>query len=269
MSARAGEGKFADLGVRILSALVLAAVAAASFVAGGHYVAELVGVGVVLMLWEFRRFLMPDMSRRDWRLWLLCGSGLAVVTAVEFGTIPIALLVAAIGAGALIWSDRAKSWWLVPALVYIALGMAFLIIVRADPDHGLARVLWIIGVVIAADVGGYFAGRIIGGPKLWPRVSPKKTWAGSLGGIALAMVVGAVFWLGGWIGQSLIVPVSALIAIASQAGDLLESSIKRHFAVKDSSALIPGHGGLLDRFDGLMGALWAYAGLALFGVVPM
>jgi phosphatidate cytidylyltransferase len=128
---------------------------------------------------------------------------------------------------------------------------------RAD---GFAAALWLFLVVAAADVGGYFAGRLIGGPKLWPRVSPKKTWAGSLGGIALAVAMGAMFSAvvsGTDPGE--VCMLSAAVALVSQAGDLAESALKRHFGVKDSGRLLPGHGGALDRFDGLVAAALAAA----------
>ena len=115
-------------------------------------------------------------------------------------------------------------------------------------------------VVVAADVGAYFVGRRVGGRKLWPAVSPGKTWSGAFGGLAAAVVVGLVFsWLVvGWhpwrMGS-----LSLGIAVCSQFGDLLESAVKRRFGVKDASRLIPGHGGVMDRLDGVMGGVWFFA----------
>jgi phosphatidate cytidylyltransferase len=131
---------------------------------------------------------------------------------------------------------------------------------RADPAHGLVAILWIFAVVWLTDVGAYFTGRALGGPKLWPQVSPKKTWSGFIGGV-LAGTIGAVIVAhaatGGlghpWYGGLFLALVSAFAAIASQGGDLLESALKRHFDVKDSSHLIPGHGGVMDRLD----SFWA------------
>jgi phosphatidate cytidylyltransferase len=113
--------------------------------------------------------------------------------------------------------------------------------------------LWLVVVVVATDVLGYFAGRMIGGPKFWPRVSPKKTWAGTLFGWLGAALVGLGFMLYTGVGAGLI-GVSVAVSMASQMGDIAESAIKRKMDVKDSSSLIPGHGGLLDRFDGMLGA---------------
>ena len=120
---------------------------------------------------------------------------------------------------------------------------------------GKVPALWLFLVVVSADVGGYFAGRLIGGPKLWPRVSPKKTWAGAGGGIGLAVLLGGLFsWATSGTYFLQVCVVSAGAAVVSQVGDLAESALKRHFGVKDSGRLLPGHGGALDRFDGLIAA---------------
>ena len=112
---------------------------------------------------------------------------------------------------------------------------------------------WLVLVVVATDVAGYFAGRLIGGPKFWPRVSPKKTWSGTVAGWIAAGLLGAVF-AHYTIANFNLVPLSVAAAMASQLGDIAESAIKRRAGVKDSSNLIPGHGGLFDRFDGMLGA---------------
>ena len=120
-------------------------------------------------------------------------------------------------------------------------------------DLGLGWMMWLICVVVATDVLGYFAGRLIGGPKFWPAVSPKKTWAGTGFGWIGAALVGWGFALNSGATFELI-GISIAISMASQMGDIAESAIKRMMDVKDSSALIPGHGGVLDRFDGMLGA---------------
>ena len=145
---------------------------------------------------------------------------------------------------------------LVLGSLYICLaGFAF-VWLRAQEPYGLLSILWAAAVVSAADVGGYFAGRSIGGPKLWPAVSPKKTWAGLAGAVALAFAIGGLFsWAttGTYFYQVCV--VSMIAALIAQGGDLAESALKRHFEVKDASSLIPGHGGVLDRLDGHMAAV--------------
>ncbi len=137
----------------------------------------------------------------------------------------------------------------------IGLAAAALIWLRADPAVGWANVLFLMLVVWASDTGAYAVGRLAGGPKLCPTISPRKTWSGAGGGVACAMAVGVV------VAVSLVrgSPAHALAAgaglsVLAQGGDLLESAVKRHFGVKDSSRLIPGHGGLLDRLDGFLAA---------------
>jgi len=122
-------------------------------------------------------------------------------------------------------------------------------------SHGVIGLTWLIAVVVASDVLGYFAGRILGGPKFWPKVSPKKTWSGTVAGWIGAALVGAIYWHFAGFGPE-ILWISPLIAFAGQMGDIAESAIKRRAGVKDASNLIPGHGGLMDRFDAL-----AFAGV--------
>ena len=110
-------------------------------------------------------------------------------------------------------------------------------------------------VVWSTDIGGYFAGRGLGGPKLWPRVSPKKTWAGAIGGFVASLLIATGFATMGY-GKALpLLVLAAALSIAAQLGDLFESAVKRRFGVKDSSQIIPGHGGLLDRLDGFVAAI--------------
>jgi phosphatidate cytidylyltransferase len=127
--------------------------------------------------------------------------------------------------------------------------------VRLDPVWGFTALMFVLLIVWVTDIGGYFAGRGIGGPKLWPRVSPKKTWAGAIGGFAASLMVAAGFAAFG-LGKTLpLLLLGAVLSIGSQLGDLFESAVKRRFGVKDSSHIIPGHGGLLDRLDGFVPAV--------------
>ena len=149
-------------------------------------------------------------------------------------------------------------------VLYIGIAGLCLIELRHDNEAGRDNILFLLSAVWASDIGAYMAGRVFGGPRLWPQVSPNKTWSGSIGGLVFAMLVGALLTLvlaPGSMARA--AAVAAILAVATQAGDLLESAIKRHFKVKDTSSLIPGHGGLLDRLDGLLAAAPVAALLAL------
>jgi phosphatidate cytidylyltransferase len=153
---------------------------------------------------------------------------------------------------------------LIYGVPYLAPGAASLFWLRADPAVGLANVLFVLLIVWASDIGAYAAGRVFGGPKLAPAISPGKTWSGAAGGLVGACLVGAVaarFAADAPISHAAL--VAGVLGILAQLGDLLESWLKRHFGVKDSSRLIPGHGGLLDRLDGVLAAAPAAALLAL------
>lgn len=153
-----------------------------------------------------------------------------------------------------------KRFWMPLGAVYIMLPQLALITIR---EQGRGPLLWVLFLVWATDSGAYFAGRAIGGPKLAPRISPKKTWAGLVGGMVCAALVGWAMKNGVAPGAWRLAAASAALAVVAQAGDLAESGLKRYFGVKDSSQLIPGHGGVLDRLDGLLAVAPAVAALAL------
>lgn len=143
--------------------------------------------------------------------------------------------------------------WKFPGFLYAATTLAAPVILRMDSEMGLAALLWLFAVVWVSDVMAYVCGRLIGGPKLWARVSPNKTWAGFIGGTAFS--VAAATGVAGFFGAPALIPVvivSLIAAVVSQGGDLFESSLKRRFGVKDSGKLIPGHGGVMDRLDGFV-----------------
>ncbi len=204
-------------------------------------------------------------GRTPWR-----APGIAVPLVVLLGGVAAALDQQGVGFGILL-AGFGLLWRLsgqlplAAGILYVGIGAIALVWLRqAGGDAGRANVLFLVLVVWASDIGAYAAGRLFGGPKLAPALSPGKTWSGSAGGLLAAMLVGAV-------AAGLLAPASwgraaaiaALLGVASQAGDLLESGIKRHFGVKDSGRLIPGHGGLLDRLDGLLAAAPAAAALAM------
>lgn len=189
---------------------------------------------------------------------VVAAAGLAIFALDD--ALPMALKAALIAVAAILWAslgggERARVAVLLIGGVYIVAAVLAFVVLRGLP-FGFDTILWAALVVIAADVGGYFAGRMIGGPKLWPAVSPKKTWAGLGGGVALAAFVGGLFsWATTGTYFYEVCTVSMLAAVLAQGGDLAESAVKRTFGVKDSGVLIPGHGGVLDRLDGHMAAL--------------
>jgi phosphatidate cytidylyltransferase len=138
---------------------------------------------------------------------------------------------------------------------YAAAAQITSVLVRLDEVWGFVALILVLLVVWVTDIGGYFAGRGIGGPKLWPRVSPKKTWAGAVGGFVASLVIAAGFAAFGLGKTGPLLLLGAVLSIASQLGDLFESAVKRRFGVKDSSHIIPGHGGLMDRLDGFVAAI--------------
>lgn len=241
------QGRWSDLGPRIGSAVVLVAVSLAAVLAGGVVFQGFIALACGVMVWELTRMLDPAMRNRA--VWLAVLAGAAILVAVYLPAIYgiVLLLAVALAGGAAMSRDRVI---LVLYGALILLAGYEMIALRAT---SVVWLLWVIVVVIASDVAGYFAGKTIGGAKFWPRISPNKTWSGTVAGWIGAALVG----LGFAVTQDAtlaLVPLSVLVGFAAQMGDIAESAIKRRVGVKDASGLIPGHGGLLDRFDGMLGA---------------
>jgi phosphatidate cytidylyltransferase len=145
--------------------------------------------------------------------------------------------------------------WLAAGVIYVGIFLVSMLSLRSDPRLGLVALFWLFALTWTADIAAYFTGRALGGPKLWPAVSPNKTWSGAVGGTIAGPVAGAAVILAAGLSlRPIHVIVMLAVVIAAQLGDLMESAIKRHFGVKDSSQLIPGHGGLMDRCDSLVAA---------------
>ncbi|HZS83713.1 MAG TPA: phosphatidate cytidylyltransferase [Stellaceae bacterium] len=249
---------------RVLSALMLAPVALFAVWLGGPVLSAVTALAGALMAWEWAR---------------LCGRGrlgtrgiIAIVaivaaTAVATGGAPIAALGLILAATGLVVFLGSRSFETVIAafgLVWIGIPCIALVWLSQDATAGRATVFWILAVVWATDIGAYGFGRTLGGPRLAPRASPNKTWSGLLGGILCASVAGTLAAVAFGAALSPMLPaLSALLAIIAQSGDLAESMMKRHFGVKDSSNLIPGHGGLLDRLDGLLTVIPTVAFLSI------
>ena len=148
--------------------------------------------------------------------------------------------------------------WMVTGLLYASVLLLAPVILRRDPEFGFVSIIFLFAVVWTTDIAAYFAGRTLGGPKLWPAVSPKKTWSGAIGGTLGGIVAGiAVLKVAGLAIAPMLLLVALGLSVISEAGDLLESAIKRRFGAKDASHLIPGHGGLMDRLDGFLTAVLA------------
>jgi phosphatidate cytidylyltransferase len=242
-----------NLLLRIIAALVMAPLAIAMAYVGGWLWTGLVTAAAIGLYVEW----LTIIGMRKPHLVLVGVLILLGVGWVDVGHINeiylSALVVLGVLAVALLSSDR--RFWTALGMGYALAASIGSSAVRLDPLWGFAALMLVLLVVWATDIGGYFAGRLIGGPKLWPQVSPKKTWAGAIGGFAASLAVAAAFAafdLGKILPTLLL---SAVFSIASQLGDLFESAVKRRFGVKDSSHIIPGHGGLLDRLDGFVAAI--------------
>ena len=249
-----------NLLLRIIAALVMAPLAIAMAYVGGWLWTGLVTAAAIGLYIEW----LTIIGMRKPRLVLVGILILLGVGWLDVGHINEIYLSALVVLGVLtvaFLSSERRPW----AAVGIGYALAASIgssAVRLDPLWGFAALMLVLLVVWATDIGGYFAGRLIGGPKLWPQVSPKKTWAGAIGGFAASLGVAAGFAAFG-LGKILpMLLLGAVLSVASQLGDLFESAVKRRFGVKDSSHIIPGHGGLLDRLDGFVAAIVL---AALFG----
>ncbi|WP_170513976.1 phosphatidate cytidylyltransferase [Ruegeria atlantica] len=242
------DGRWSDLSARILSAAVLIAIGSVEVWLGGLWFEAFIAIACGLMTWELVRMIDPDKVGVRVQLGIL--TGVAVLISYHIPPLfklPVLVAPALVGAGQV---GRSKTTYALFAVWIAASGLGFISI---RETMGFGWMVWLISVVVATDVAGYFVGKTFGGPKFWPKVSPKKTWSGTAGGWAAAAIVGAVFAIYAGFGFMFVV-ISVLASMASQAGDIVESATKRKFGVKDSSNLIPGHGGFLDRFDGMMGA---------------
>ncbi|WP_209503985.1 MULTISPECIES: phosphatidate cytidylyltransferase [unclassified Ruegeria] len=242
------DGRWSDLTSRVLSAAVLVAIGAIEVWLGGLWFEVFIAAACGLMTWELVRMIDPESQGVAVQLGVL--TAFAVILSYHLPalyTLPVVIAPALVGMGQI---SRSKTLYGMFAIWIVAAGLGFISI---RENSGFGWMVWLITVVVATDVAGYFVGKMVGGPKFWPKVSPKKTWSGTAGGWAAAACVGIAFASHAGFGFAFVV-VSVFASMASQAGDIIESAIKRKFGVKDSSNLIPGHGGFLDRFDGMMGA---------------
>ncbi|TNF60038.1 MAG: phosphatidate cytidylyltransferase [Rhodobacteraceae bacterium] len=244
------------------SGAVMLALGLGAVALGGHVFHAFIAIVCGAMLWELVRMLAPADPGAALRLGVLAGAAsLAAGYLPLIWTLPLLLAPVLVGLSH-VTAHRG---------LFVAFGTAVLLagweMTTLRDDFGFVWMLWLALVVVATDVAGYFAGRLIGGPRFWPRISPKKTWAGTVGGWIAAALVGLGFAVHAG-GGAVLVLVSVAMSFASQLGDIWESAIKRRVGVKDSSNLIPGHGGVLDRFDGMLGASIFLLVATLFFTLP-
>ena len=253
-----------NLMLRVVSAAILAPLALLAAYAGGWPFALFWGIAALVVLWEWMTLVVGP----GYRLMVSsCAAAIAVADFLAWLGRPVTAL-CVVGLGALagaIFAPGERRLWVIAGTGYaggLALAPIFL---RADNGFGFVAIVLLFAIVWTTDVIGYFAGRAFGGPKLWPAVSPKKTWSGAIAGtiaaVAVALLVAGQF---GSFGRIAIVAVALVLSIVAQGGDLLESWVKRRFDAKDSSQLIPGHGGAMDRLDGFWAAAVAGCVVGLF-----
>lgn len=226
---------------------------------GGYAFAVLVAAAAAVMVWEWHRIVTGSFPLAGKAAGVLCA--VAALSAVSAPIPALALIaVAALASVVLAGGGGQGRAWAVVGSLYAGLPAVALVWLRGEDDVGRQTLVWLMLLVWATDIGAYAFGRMIGGPLLLPVVSPKKTWAGLLGGVTSATLVGLITAMVLALPSPVLVAVgSGFLAVVAQAGDLAESWVKRRWGVKDSSNIIPGHGGVLDRVDGLLTAAVAVA----------
>jgi phosphatidate cytidylyltransferase len=240
--------KWDDLTVRLISSAAMVVVGAVGAILGGVWFQMLVVFVSAVMVWELWMMIRPDEPPPGMLVAALAASVRSgqLADGTMWGFL-LFLVVPLIGVTQL--KTEIKTFFIFALGIQVA-GWG---LVHFRVDYGFTWLLWLMSVVIVTDIFGYFAGKSFGGPKFWPKISPKKTWSGTVAGWMGAGIVGFIFTLFTNAGLWIIV-ISMVLSFAGQMGDIAESALKRRMGVKDSSTLIPGHGGLFDRFDALLGA---------------
>jgi phosphatidate cytidylyltransferase len=249
-----------DLALRVASALVMAPVALAVAYVGGWLFIIFWGIVALGVLWEWVELVAPQERRSV----LSTGAAALILACILCGSERYvgAIIVAAMGAfAAAAFAPNMRRGWVASGVLYAgALGIAPMVL-RSDPAFGFVAVIILFTIVWSTDIVAYGVGRAVGGPKLAPSISPKKTWSGAIGGTLAAVAVTIAIAQAFDIAQPVQIGVVAFVlSVVGQAGDLFESALKRRFDAKDSSHLIPGHGGLMDRLD-------SFVAVALLAVI--
>ncbi len=241
-----------DLWPRVAAAVAMGLAALVVAWIGGFVFVAFWWIASVIVLWEWQR-----MVRGKWLVERISVGALALAVAALFAMHNDALgALAALAVGVLAvgWIAGSAAWtWAGGGSLYAGALVLSLGLLRASPSYGLPAILWLFALVWGTDVAAYFAGRLVGGPKLWPSVSPGKTWSGAIAGAIVGAALGLLLF--GWTNRiDRLFWLGLAAAVVSELGDLFESALKRRFGVKDSSRLIPGHGGLMDRLDAFIAA---------------
>jgi phosphatidate cytidylyltransferase len=243
-----------ELALRVCSALVLVPLAVGTAYVGGWPFAVFWGLAALIVLWEWCSLVAPS----DRRFALITGAAALVLAVGLLATGHHRAMVVVLAMGTLaaaVLAPAERRIWAAGGVPYAGALAVAPIVLRADSASGFLAILFLFAIVWATDIVAYFVGRAVGGPKLMPQVSPKKTWSGALGGtaaaVAMALIVAQAAALPAWLPLALL---AVVLSVVAQGGDLFESFLKRRFGAKDSSHLIPGHGGLMDRLDGFVTA---------------
>lgn len=260
-----------NLQQRVLSGVVLVVVALTLTFAGGLWYRLLAAAISAAVLYEW--LTMTAQAQPSSHRWLAAGLLailLALLLAGQSASVILPVLAIMVLVTAVHAMRVAASFWVSVGLAYAGLLGVALACLRSDNASGLQATLFLFAVVWATDILAYFTGRTFGGPKLAPSISPGKTWSGSAGGTLAAILAGlaVAHWFGSTLGWAAIIVLALALSVVSQLGDLYESSIKRRFGVKDSGALIPGHGGVMDRVDGLATAAFLLFALGVLLAGP-
>lgn len=255
-----------ELRLRIFSAVVLIVLALATLLIGGWLFDLVWTLLAIAVFWEWIVVARASMLKERQAVAVLTLGGLAAALWFEQGWLATMIIAAGAVVQMLLGTKQIERLWSTAGLLYASALACGVILVRHDPAFGLAGIAWMFAVVWTTDIAAYFTGRALGGPKLAPAISPKKTWSGFFGGLVAGTVAGwLVFAIASQLEGDLpfetagAFVISAIASVLGQSGDLAESAFKRHFGVKDSGRLIPGHGGFLDRLD----AFWAVSVFAL------
>lgn len=251
---KTGLRAYDELTLRIVSSAILAPLAIGVAYLGGWPFVVFWTIAACGIQWEWRKII----ADRAARLGGIGECALALAGAnLLFGRPATAVLVIVMGLGfeAVLASTDHHRVWAMAGVLYAGTLLMSCVLLRADAGHGFAALIFLFAIAWSTDIIAYFVGRFVGGPKLWARVSPNKTWSGALGGAGAAIVAGLAVAHYAHLANSLAVAgLALLLSVASQAGDLFESAFKRRFGVKDASHVIPGHGGIMDRLDGFLAA---------------